>query len=206
MTRRESSDSEPVGSLQDAESFERFYREHLQALTRFATRRCRSPDEVADLVSLVFLEARTSAGSFDQNRGTPRAWLLGIAVHCLADMRGRDLRSLELRKRLGGEAAFSHDEYAAVEARIDAERLYPQVRRELLRLSTRDRELLRLVDCDGVSVADAARVLGMRPATGRVRLLRARRRVAGALREQNERPPSKEVRDAEDRIVSDYRC
>jgi RNA polymerase sigma-70 factor (ECF subfamily) len=56
----------------------------------------------------------------------------------------------------------------------------------LARLSEADRELLLLIAWDGLSPAEAAAVLGVKPATARVRLLRARRRLTQAL--SRERP------------------
>jgi RNA polymerase sigma-70 factor (ECF subfamily) len=51
----------------------------------------------------------------------------------------------------------------------------------LVRLSDADRELLLLIAWDGLSPSEAAAVLGIKPATARVRLLRARRRLTQAL-------------------------
>ena len=48
-------------------------------------------------------------------------------------------------------------------------------------LSDEDRALLELVALDGLSVADAARALGVKPGTARVRLHRSRARVTAAL-------------------------
>ncbi|MGI8803161.1 MAG: sigma factor-like helix-turn-helix DNA-binding protein [Solirubrobacteraceae bacterium] len=45
-------------------------------------------------------------------------------------------------------------------------------------LAEADREALLLVAWEGLEIADAARVLGCRPATLRMRLHRARRRLA----------------------------
>ena len=44
-------------------------------------------------------------------------------------------------------------------------------------LNEDDRRLLELVALDGLSVADAARSLGVKPATARVRLHRSRARL-----------------------------
>jgi hypothetical protein len=40
-----------------------FYRRHLQAVLRFAARRCHSPEEAAELVSVVFLEVFSLLGA-----------------------------------------------------------------------------------------------------------------------------------------------
>ncbi len=51
----------------------------------------------------------------------------------------------------------------------------------LARLSDADRELLLLVAWDGLLPVQAAEVLGVKPTTARVRLMRARRRLSHAL-------------------------
>jgi RNA polymerase sigma-70 factor (ECF subfamily) len=55
--------------------FETFYRRHVQAVVGFGTRRCGSADEVAELVSVVFLEVMCSAAGYDRRRGDARPWL-----------------------------------------------------------------------------------------------------------------------------------
>ncbi len=175
------SDAELLALIDDPRAFESFYRRHLQALLRFATRRCRSPEEAAELVSVVFLEVRTGASGYDRHRGGARPWLLGIATHCLADLRGERARTADAERRLGGMAQLDPNEYAEIEARIDAERLYPRLQRALERLSPAERDLLFLVEREGLKPAEAARALGIRPVTARVRLLRARRKLQAEL-------------------------
>lgn len=46
---------------EDPEAFEAFYREHVQAMLRYAARRCRDPFAAADLVADVFLAAISTA-------------------------------------------------------------------------------------------------------------------------------------------------
>jgi RNA polymerase sigma factor (sigma-70 family) len=55
-------------------------------------------------------------------------------------------------------------------------------------LSGSDRELLLLIAWDGLSPAEAAEVLDIKPATARVRLLRARRRLTQALSRERSDP------------------
>ncbi|MFI5049759.1 MAG: RNA polymerase sigma factor [Gaiellales bacterium] len=187
------SDAQLLARIDDPRAFEVFYRRHLQALLRFATRRCTSPEEAAELVSMVFLEVRTSAHGYDPHRGAARAWLVGIAMHCLADLHGRRMRADAAERRLGGMARLDADEHAEVEARIDAERLYPQLQRALARLSTGDRDMLELVDREGLTPSEAALALGIRPVTARVRLLRARRRLLVDVAERSEQPVARRV-------------
>jgi RNA polymerase sigma factor (sigma-70 family) len=181
MPKTGTSDTQLIRRLGEPEALETFYRRHVESITKFASRRCASPDDVVELVSVVFLEVIDSAASFDHRRGPVRPWLFGIAVRCLADLRRERTRALEAERRLGGFARLAEDEIARAEARIDAVRLAPRLLRATTSLSDGERELLLLVQGDELSVADAARALGISPVAGRVRLARARRKVQTAL-------------------------
>jgi RNA polymerase sigma-70 factor (ECF subfamily) len=64
----------------------------------------------------------------------------------------------------------------------------PALAAALALLNDVDRELLLLIAWDGLSPAEAATVLGIKPATARVRLLRARRRLTQALSRERSDP------------------
>jgi RNA polymerase sigma-70 factor, ECF subfamily len=181
MPKTDTSDNRLVRRLGEPDALELFYRRHVESITKFACRRCANPDEVVELVSVVFLEVIDSAASFDYRRGPVRPWLFGIAVRCLADLRRERTRSLEAERRLGGFARLAEDEIARAEARIDAARLAPRLLQATTSLSDGERELLLLVQGDELSVADAARALGISPVAARVRLARARRKVQSVL-------------------------
>jgi RNA polymerase sigma-70 factor (ECF subfamily) len=158
------------------------YERHVDAVLRFAVRRCRAPEDVADLASMVFLELFSAAASYDARYADARPWLLGIAARLLADEHRRDYRHRDLVDRLGARPAFAEAEYERVEQMLDAARLSPRVERALHReLTAAERELFLLVAADGLSVADAGRCLGTTPVAARMRLARARRKLRGAL-------------------------
>jgi RNA polymerase sigma-70 factor (ECF subfamily) len=159
-----------------------FYERHVDAVFRFAVRRCSRPEDVADLVSSVFVEVFGAARTFDAHRGGARPWLLGIAARCLADQRRESHRHRQLADRAAGMPEPRDDEYEAVERMIDAARLAPAIDRALAAdLTDAERELFLLVSHDELSVADAARCLGLTPVAGRMRLARARRKLRHAL-------------------------
>jgi RNA polymerase sigma-70 factor, ECF subfamily len=64
----------------------------------------------------------------------------------------------------------------------------PVLAAALARLNDADRELLLLIAWEALSPAEAAAVLGIKPATARVRLLRARRRLTQALSRERSDP------------------
>jgi RNA polymerase sigma-70 factor, ECF subfamily len=181
MLKTDTSDIQLVRRLGEPEALEVFYRRHVESITKFASRRCANPDEVVEIVSVVFLEVIDSAASYDHRRGPVRPWLFGIAVRCLADLRRKRSRALDAEKRLGGFVRLSEDDIARAEARIDAGRLAPRLREAMGTLTERERELFLLVKGDELTVTEAARALGISPVAGRVRLARARRKLQGAL-------------------------
>ncbi len=77
---------------------------------------------------------------------------------------------------------LAEDDYELVERTIDASRLAPAAEAALTGELTRaERALFLLVSHDGLSVADAARSLGLSPVAGRMRLARARRKLREAI-------------------------
>jgi RNA polymerase sigma-70 factor (ECF subfamily) len=182
MSRPGESDADLLAQVPAADAVQALYERHVDAVFRFAVRRSRGPDEVADLVATVFLELFAAAPSFDRRRGEVRPWLLGIAARCLADQQRAGYRRLALQDRLESVPALRDDEYDRVEGMIDAARAAPAIEHALVEhLTVSERELFRLVADDGLTVAQAARCLGLTPVAGRMRLARARRKLKAAL-------------------------
>ena len=182
MTETRSLDADLLAAVPDADAVRVLYERHVDAVFRFAVRRCRNPEDVADLVSAVFLELFSAAPGYDRGKGGVRAWLLGIAAHCLADQRRTEYRRAKVAARLGAQPEFDAEEHDRVEAMIDAARLAPAAERALAeQLTPAEQALFLLVAHDRLPVADAARSLGLSPVAGRMRLARARRKLRAAI-------------------------
>jgi RNA polymerase sigma-70 factor, ECF subfamily len=182
MARSDNSDAALLARVPAPEAVAALYERHVDAIYRFALRRCASPQDVGDLVGTVFMEMFAAARSYDRRRGTARAWLLGIAVRCLADQQRDGYRQAELGQRLAWIAEFESDEFETVTDEIDAARAAPAVRQALSNdLTDQEREIFLLVAAEGLSVANAARALGVTAGTGRMRLSRARRKLRVAV-------------------------
>jgi RNA polymerase sigma-70 factor (ECF subfamily) len=160
----------------DPELFDAFYSEHLENLQRFVARRVGDPERAADLTADIFLAAIDSAHRY-RPRGTPKAWLYGIARVVVAEDRRRDARERARRERLRGSALLDEEEMARVEARIDAAARSRCLYRAMDRLSEDERAVLELVAIDELTVVEAAAAAGVRSVTARVRLHRARRKL-----------------------------
>ncbi|GGB36231.1 DNA-directed RNA polymerase sigma-70 factor [Flexivirga endophytica] len=175
-----------IGS--DPDVFEAFYREHVTAVERFVTRRVNDPHLAADLVVDVFLAAIDTANSYRPNRGSPLGWLYGVARHVVARELGRRARERAVVRRVGGRRLLTPESQARLEERIDAERQSRALYAAMAELREDDRALLELVAIDGLSVAEAARTLGLRPGTARVQLHRSRQRLRASLTDPNPVP------------------
>lgn len=166
----------------DPVAFEAFYREHIDAVQRFVARRVGDVHTAADLTADIFLTVIEVSADYVPARGRPVAWLFGIARHVVADHYRQAAADERARARIQGRALLDEDAMVRAEERIaaaqDARALYAS----LATLPDADRALLELVALDGLTITDAARVLGVKPGTARVRLLRARRQITTHVR------------------------
>ena len=165
----------------DPVAFELFYRRHVDRVIRFAARRASEPADVADVTAATFVAAVGAAATYDPARGEPGAWLLGVAARLMANEQRRRLREAAALRRLKGRALLDDDDIERLEAQIDASARAQAARDVLWRLPPRSREALLLVGTDGLSSAEAAAVLGVSTLAFRMRLSRARRRLARLL-------------------------
>ncbi|MDG4789800.1 sigma-70 family RNA polymerase sigma factor [Micromonospora sp. WMMD1102] len=152
--------------------FETLYRACYQDLLTFALRRCDRPEAAADVVADTFLVAWRRIDEIPAERA--RLWLFGVARNVLANHHRSVRRRADLAARLRQELAA-------------AEVVQPEVPDDIGRafrsLSEADRELLRLVAWEGLAADELAVVLDCSTNAARIRLHRARRRFAVALRQ-----------------------
>ncbi|HTA13246.1 MAG TPA: sigma-70 family RNA polymerase sigma factor [Solirubrobacteraceae bacterium] len=178
--------------------FELLYAKHAPAVKAYALRRA-DASMADDVVAEVFVVCWRR---FDELPVDPLPWLLGVARRVLSTQRRGERRRAALRVRLAEtNMAPAADTASSAEMTSDRLTVAPRVGDEALangldaalagalaRLSDGDRELLLLIAWDGLSPAEAAGVLQIKPATARVRLLRARRRLTQALAQDRSDP------------------
>jgi RNA polymerase sigma factor (sigma-70 family) len=166
----------PVRSIgTDPAAFTEFYRAHVGEVTRFVTRRVADPQLAADLTADVFLAAIEAAAHYRGAFGGPRTWLFGIARNVIAAEFRRSARQRRAEHLIAGRRLLDADDVDRLVAKIDASRQVRDLHEELQALPEGERAVLELVSVDGLTVAEAAAALGIRPVTARVRLHRARR-------------------------------
>jgi RNA polymerase sigma-70 factor (ECF subfamily) len=156
--------------------FDALYHAHYRAIYRYVYRRLAPrSDDVPDTVADVFAVAWRRLD--DAPPGEQELlWLYGVAHRCVLRALRSDRRRLRLLTRLGEEARI-RPLPAGPGAREE------EVRDAIEHLPVRDREVLRLVMWDGLSHADAARVLGCSANAVAQRLHAARERLRRALTE-----------------------
>lgn len=175
------SDEELILRLDAAGHFEELYRRHVSKVTAFATRRCSTAHEAPDLVAAVWLEVIASARSFDPRKGRALPWILGVAANLTASNERRRRREREALQRLGRQPAVDAETIAALDAQIDAMAPARHAMNTLQHLPISERLIAELVLIEGLQPHEAARALGIRAATARMRLVRARKKLQGSL-------------------------
>jgi RNA polymerase sigma-70 factor (ECF subfamily) len=147
--------------------FEELFRQTRAPLLGYLTRRA-PVDDAADLLAEVYLVAWRRRS--DLPRGDERRlWLFGVARRLVAEHHRLTWTRADA-EQLASETPVEPGYTDA--ARESA------VLRALDSLSELDRELVTLTTWEGLSPAEAARVLGITAGTARVRLHRARARLA----------------------------
>ncbi|MER5480628.1 sigma-70 family RNA polymerase sigma factor [Streptomyces sp. NPDC002734] len=167
-------------AARDGSAFETLVRRHSTALHGYFARR--APEAADDLLSECWLQAYTTRRGFDAGRGSARAWLFGVARNVLSTHWRR-----AVHRSVGspGDGAGG-DCWEAVDARLDAAALAPELRRRLADLPADERELLLLVAWEQLSPTEAAAAVGVPAGTARSRLHRARTRLRDHLRARTE--------------------
>lgn len=159
------------------DAFEAIYRANVGPISAYFARRVTDPLAVGDLTSETFVRAIGAYPSFDARRGTPRAWLFGIAHHVYAQYCAEIANRRQANENLAGQRPLEADEIEELTARIDAERSGRELLARYSRLPELERSAIELVDLCGLSPSEAARALGVSPGTLRMRLSRGRSRM-----------------------------
>jgi len=173
----------------DEAVFGTLYDELAPRLYRYALAQTRSRSASEDVVQQTFLQIHCARDRFVRGAAV-LTWAYAIARHLIIDeSRRRDHEDLR------DDGVFAVEERSTELAADDAMALKEQdleARRDLERLPPALRESFQLVKLEGLSVAQAAEVLGITPGMVKVRTHRARvalERAALARGARDGRPP-----------------
>jgi RNA polymerase sigma factor (sigma-70 family) len=156
--------------MADSARFRALFDAAYPAVRRYVLYRGVVGDRADDVVAETFLVAWRRLDDLPDD--DPLPWLLAVARNVWLNQRRRDRRYAALLQRLPLPSFTpSPDEPGDLGA----------VREALGAIGAADQEILRLVAWDGLSAAKAGEVLGCSPGAARVRLHRARRRLAAEM-------------------------
>jgi RNA polymerase sigma-70 factor (ECF subfamily) len=170
------SDAELIGrSLAgDEQAFMEVIYRHEVAVGAYLARRA-GREAAEDLLGEVWVAAFESRRTYDRSFPEARPWLYGVALNRLRHYwRSRPAEDLVPDVT---SLANGWDPWPAVDARVDTQAVLLTA---LAKLRPEEREVLTLVAWEDLTVADAARVLGMPAGTGRRLLHQARMALRNA--------------------------
>ena len=185
----------------DEEALAQLYRRRQASVYRFALQMSGSKSIAEDVTQEVFLFLLRQGHVFDPARGALSAFLLGVA-------RNHVLRRLRVEHLLSPLADDNEDEgvgfqvageLCPLEDLTRAETI-ENVRRAVLSLPPKYREVVVLCELQDVSYAETGEILGCAIGTVRSRLHRARALLLAKLR------PAESVADADSASVKSARC
>lgn len=163
-------------------AFEQLVLRHQQRVIAVVGGILRRREDVEDVAQQVFLKAYVSIRRFDM-RSAFSTWLYKIAVNeCWDYLRKKKVRPLNYEADLSEEQARHVEQFVSdsAEAGNPGERaeLREIVERLLSDLADDDRTMLILKEAQGFAVEEIGKMMGLNVNTVKVRLFRARRRLA----------------------------
>lgn len=151
------------------------YEDHAAAVWRYARARVPADVDAEDVTSDVFARAMRSRHTFDASKGTPRAWLMGVARFAVADW-WRLRRPEEPRDAVPEVVAAVEPDAELVRAEGADE-----LRQVLAILSDREREAISLRFAGELSSTQIGEALGISSPAARMLVHRAVTKLRGVL-------------------------
>ncbi|MDJ0521732.1 MAG: sigma-70 family RNA polymerase sigma factor [Planctomycetota bacterium] len=175
--------AEPTYPADPAAAVERLVTDHGGRLYAIASRLCGCAEEAEDLVQEVFLQAFRKWSQFE-GRARPLTWLYTIAARACQRMHRKrsgepdHLASFDdLLPFVDGALPSVHQQEGGPLAEQIRKEGIERVKAGILALPLEFRLPLVLKEVVGLSMAEVARVLGIKPATAKTRVHRARLRI-----------------------------
>lgn len=173
----------------DRQAFTALFRRRHNDVYRLALLMTGSVSAAEDITQDAFIALMSDCWRYEPGRSTVVAWLCGIARNHAKRRLERDARVVPLTAQDGGgtpEVAVHPDPVGDITTAQHVEAL----RRAILRLPVRYREVVVLCDLQELSYADAAAALDCAVGTVRSRLHRARALLTAKMRDRDGVRPS----------------
>ncbi len=166
----------------DPDAFAELYTRHVVRVHRVVRTRVPAAFEL-DLVAETFAQAAVSLRRYeDPGDGSAAAWLCGIALNLLRRAHKRQGIEASARNRLGMQARTAELDVDAIAARLDAESMREILRCALSDLPAGQQRAIELRVVRELGYDDVARELGTTPVAARIRVMRALKSLADALK------------------------
>jgi RNA polymerase sigma factor (sigma-70 family) len=162
-----------VAQTERRHRFEELYAAHRVPVLGYALRRTDNTDDAADVLAETFLTAWRRLDEIPAGEQA-RLWLYGTARRVLANHYRGERRRLALADRLKAELAVSYHQ-------PDHTGGVAEIAAAFRRMPMPDQELLALAGWEGLDPGQIAAVVGCSRNAARIRLHRARRRLAAEL-------------------------
>ncbi|HXN32179.1 MAG TPA: RNA polymerase sigma factor [Polyangiaceae bacterium] len=183
--RRASDDAMDRYARGDDAAFDRLYAMTAPRVRSFLLRMCGNLALAEDLTQETFLRVSRARGSFEE-RAAAIPWIISIARNALFD----HARRARTRGDVPGKDGTSAIQVADPDTRGDevlaGREMFDVVRAALDRLTVQQREAFVLLRFEGLSVAEAAVVLGTTPGAVKIRAFRAYEALRAAIEKSTE--------------------
>ncbi len=190
MNPDNSSDSELLQAMRagDEDALAALYRRRQPAICRFVFQRPGAPELAEDITQEVFMVLMRETHTFDRDRGSLSAFLMGVARHQVLRRLQRERFYVSMNESSDNGSVTNHALVSTVGPldEISRTETIEAVRRAVLVLPERYREVVVLCDLQEMSYEETAEILGCAIGTVRSRLHRARALLIEKLRPARE--------------------
>ena len=150
----------------------RLYEQHAPALFAFLRQKTTSREDAEDVLAQIFIAAIEHGEIASLGEREQAAWLWRVARNKVVDAYRRSRLRQGMDLDLFVDLIYTEDEHAPEQVSLKREE-YAQLHAHLEKLSSIQREAVRLRFVNGLRCAEIAEVLGKREGTVRVMLSRA---------------------------------
>ena len=166
----------------DEDAFRGLFGRYAPSAMALARRVARQPFLAEEIVQEAFLAVWRNPSGYDQQRGSVRAWLMGMVHHRAVDaVRREESQRRRAEEAMVSDPVVSPDPADDVADAIDLPEQRRAARAALAALPAEQREVIELMYFGGLSQSAIAERLGLPLGTVKSRTLLGMRRLRGAI-------------------------
>jgi RNA polymerase sigma-70 factor (ECF subfamily) len=166
----------------DEDAFRGLFGRYAPSAMALARRVARQPFLAEEIVQEAFLAVWRNPSGYDQQRGSVRAWLMGMVHHRAVDaIRREESQRRRVEESMVSDPVVSPDPADDVADQIDLPEERKAVRAALDALPDEQRQVIELMYFGGLSQSKISEQLGLPLGTVKSRTLLGMRRLRGAI-------------------------